>query len=373
MKSKIKYSAKVEKLEGSRVKATVTIDQKDFETLRKKAENKVMSEVKMDGFRDGKVPMSIFIAKYGEYPIVQEMGYVAVDETYASVIIDEKIEAIGRPEIAIEKAGLDKDGQKQDFEYTITVDVLPKIDLGDYKKYHSKVKVEEVKSATDEEVNDAVEELRRMRMKKVKNAEGVEEDVMPEIDEEFLKSAGDFKTIDDLKSRIKDNMEGEKKWRAEEKRKSQILDLLADETKVEVPETMIENELIKMESRIKADLSQMGVSFEDYLKHMSGNTEPLEAKRLQNWKDSQKGAAKKQVVIQLALHAIGKAENIRVSDETVNHEVAHLMMQYKDVEKERAQAYTEERMTNSLIAEYLFTGKVPDEKELFGSHEGHNH
>jgi len=365
MKSKIKYSAKVEKLEGSRVKATVTIGQKDFETLRTKAENKVISEVKMDGFRDGKVPMSIFIAKYGEYPIVQEMGYMAVDETYASVIIDEKIEAIGRPEIAIEKPGMDKDGKKEGFEYTITVDVLPKIDLGDYKKYHSKVKVEEVKPATDEEVNDAVEELRRMRITKVKNVEGVEEDVMPEIDEEFLKSAGDFKTIDDLKSRIKDNMEGEKKWRAEEKRKSQILDLLAEETKVEVPETMIENELIKMESRIKADLSQMGVSFEDYLKHMK--------KDLSAWKESEKTSAKKQVVIQLALHAIGKAENIKVSDETVNQEVAHLMMQYKDVEKERAQAYTEERMTNSLIAEYLFTGKVPDEKELFGSHEGHNH
>ena len=365
MKSKIKYSAKVEKLEGSRVKATVTIGQKDFETLRTKAENKVISEVKMDGFRDGKVPMSIFIAKYGEYPIVQEMGYMAVDDTYASVIIDEKIEAIGRPEIAIEKAGLDKDGKKEDFEYTITVDVLPKIEMGDYKKYHSKVKVEEVKPATDEEVNDAVEELRRMRITKVKNAEGVEEDVLPEIDEAFLKSAGDFKTIDDLKARIKDNMEGEKKWRAEEKRKSQILDLLADETKVEVPETMIENELIKMESRIKADLSQMGVSFEDYLKHMK--------KDLAAWQESEKTSAKKQVVIQLGLHAIGKAENIKVSDETVNHEVAHLMMQYKDVEKERAQAYTEERMTNSLIAEYLFTGKVPDEKELFGSHEGHNH
>jgi FKBP-type peptidyl-prolyl cis-trans isomerase (trigger factor) len=128
---------------------------------------------------------------------------------------------------------------------------------------------------------------------------------------------------------------------------------------------MIENELAKMESRIKADLAQMGVSFEDYLKHMK--------KDLSAWKESEKESAKKQVVIQLALHAIGKAENIKVSDEAVHYEVAHLMAQYKDVDKERATAYSEERMNNSFVAEYIFTGKVPDEKELFGSHEGHNH
>jgi trigger factor len=188
---------------------------------------------------------------------------------------------------------------------------------------------------------------------------------LPEINEEFLKSVGNFKTIDDLKARIKDNMEGEKKWRSEEKRKSEILDMLVADTRVEVPQAMIDNELAKMESRIKGDLAQMGVSFDDYLKHMK--------KDLAAWKESEKGAAKKQVIIQLALHAIGKQENLKVSDEAIGHEVAHLMMQYKDVDKERATAYTEERMNNSFVAEYLFTGKVPDEKELFGSHEGHNH
>jgi hypothetical protein len=39
----------------------------------------------------------------------------------------------------------------------------------------------------------------------------------------------------------------------------------------------------------------------------------------------------------------------------------------------RAKAYTEEKMTNTLVAEYLVQGKVPDEVEIFGSHEGHNH
>jgi trigger factor len=133
MKTELKYSAKIEKLEGSRVKVMVTIDKDVFETLRKKAEAKVLAEVKMDGFRDGKVPLAMFIKTYGEFPIRQEMGYMAVDATYIQVILGEKIEAIGRPEIAIEELTPDKD-----FAYSLTTDILPKIELGDYKKYHSK-------------------------------------------------------------------------------------------------------------------------------------------------------------------------------------------------------------------------------------------
>ncbi len=356
----MKYTTKIEKLEGSRVKVMVTIDKTEFESLRKKAEVKVLADVKMDGFRDGKVPLAMFIKTYGEFPIRQEMGYMAIDKTYVQVIIDEKLDAIGKPEIEIQELTPDKD-----FAYSITVDVLPKIELGNYKKYSEQIKLDEIKDASEDEVNDAVEELRRMRMTKIKNSEGVEEDNMPEIDEAFLKSAGDFKTVEELKQRIKDNIDGEKKWKVEEKRKGQILDLLVAEAKVEVPQALIDNELVKMESRIKGDLAQMGVSFEDYLKHLK--------KDVAGWKVSESENAKKQVIIQLALHAISKAENIKVSDETIGHEVAHLTMQYKDVDPERAKAYTEEKMTNSLVAEYLFTGKVPDEKELFGSHEGHNH
>lgn len=357
---KMKYTAQVEKLEGSKVKAMVTIAKEDFETLRAKAVKKVLSEVKMDGFRDGKVPESMFIKTHGEFPIRQEMGYMAVDMTYIQVIISEKIEAIGRPELAIEELSMDKD-----FVYSIITDVLPKIELGDYKKYHTQIQLDKIEEATDDEVNNALEELRRMRMTKVKNQDGTENEELPEIDDAFLKSIGDFKSIDDLKQKIKDNIDGEKKWKVEEKRKGQILDLLVSESKVDVPQALIDNELEKIQQKFQADLSQMGVSFEDYLKHQK--------KDLAGWKVSEADNAKKQVIIQLALHFISKTENIKVSEQTVGHEVAHLLQMYKDVDPERAKAYTEEKMTNSLVAEYLFTGKVPEETELFGSHEGHNH
>lgn len=356
----MKYTTKIESLANSKVKVLVTITKNEFETLREKAAKKVLAEVKMDGFRDGKVPEAMFIKTYGEFPIRQEMGYMAVDATYVQVIINEKIDAIGRPEIEIVELSKDKD-----FSYSITTDVLPKIELGDYKKYSKQIKLDEIKEATEEEVNDAIEELRRMRMTKIKNQDGTEADELPEINEEFLKSVGDFKTIEDLKARVKENIDGEKKWKAEEKRKGQILDLLVSESKVEVPQALIDNELEKIQQRITADLAQMGVSFTDYLKHMK--------KELTDWKVSESENAKKQVTIQLALHKISKEENLKVSAETVAHEVAHLTMQYKDIDPERATAYSEEKMTNSLVAEYLFTGKVPDEKELFGSHEGHNH
>jgi len=354
--TKLKYNAKIEKLEGSRVNVVVTVASKDFETLLEAAKTKILSEAKLNGFRDGKVPYEAYVKAYGEFGIRQEMGYAAVDKTYVDVIIGEKIEAIGQPQIAILKVT-----PGEDFEYQITTDVLPKVEIGDYKKYHKEIALEEVANATDEEVNDAVEELRRMRM--VKSESG--EETLPEIDEKFLASAGDFKTIEDLKKRIADNINNEKKWRAEEARKGKIFEKLIEETKTEVPQSLVENELAKIEDRIKGDLAQMGVSFEDYLKHMK--------KTIAEWKEAEMPNAAKQVKLQLALHTISKAENIKVSDETLNNEVAHLMAHYKDLDADRAKAYTEEKMTNTLVAEFVTNGKLADEKEVFGSHEGHNH
>lgn len=356
MKTELKYKTKIETLEGSRVNVTVTVASKDFETLFETAKQKVLSTAKLNGFRDGKVPYEAYIKAYGEFGIRQEMGYTAVDKTYLHVIVNEKIEAIGKPEIAILKVT-----PGEDFEYQITTDILPKVELGEYKKYSKEIKPEEVTKATEEEVNDAVEELRRMRINK--SEDGAE--VLPEINEEFLKTVGDFKTIDDLKKRIEENINSEKTWRAEEKRKGQIFEKLISDTKTEVPVSLVENELTKIEERIKADLAQMGVSFEDYLKHMQ--------KTHMDWKESEQENAKKQVILQLALHAISKKEDIKVSEVTVSNEVAHLIQHYPDLDQERAKAYTEEKMNNSLVAEFLINGKVPDEKEFFGSHEGHNH
>jgi FKBP-type peptidyl-prolyl cis-trans isomerase (trigger factor) len=355
-KSKMKYSAKIENLDGSQVKILVTVPSAEFETLFETAKEKVLSEAKLNGFRDGKVPFDAYAKAYGEFPIRQEMGYTAVDLTYIQVIIDEKIEAIGQPEVAILKVN-----KGEDFQYQIITDVLPKVELGNYKKYHKEIVPEEVKSATDEEVNDALEELRRMRAVKTENGE----ELVPELDEAFLKSVGDFKTVDDLKIRIRENIDSEKKWRAEDKRRAALFEKLIADTKADVPSSLAKNELSKLEEKIKADLAQMGVSFEDYLKHMK--------KTKAEWEESEMETARKQVILQLALHAISKKEEIKVSDVTLNNEVAHLLAHYKDLDENRARAYTEEKMTNSLVAEYLITGKVPDEKEIFGSHEGHNH
>ncbi len=358
--TKIKYSAKIEKLENSRVNVVVTVQSTEFETFFEKAKTKVLSEAKLNGFRDGKVPYEAYVKNYGEFPIRQEMGYICVNENYVNVIIGEKIEAIGRPEIAILKVT-----KGEDFQYQITTDILPKIELGKYKTYHKEFKLDETKETDETEISDAVEELRRMRMTKTKNEAGEEVEELPEIDEKFLKSVGDFKSIEDLKTRIKDNIENEKKWRAEEKRKGQIFEKLISESSAEIPNSLVENELLKIQEKITGDLTQMGVSFEDYLKHMK--------KSLTEWKESEKINARKQVILQLALHAIAKAEDIKVSEEALKGEVSHLMAHYKELEEERARAYSEEKMTNSLVAEFICNGKVPDEKEFFGSHEGHNH
>ena len=320
----MKYSANVEKLEGAKVKVLVKVASQDFETLLEDAKKKVLSEAKLNGFRDGKVPYDAFVKNFGELPIRQEMGYMAVDKTYVQVIIGEKVEAIGQPKISILKIT-----PGEDFEYEIETDILPKVHVGDYKKYQQEFEEEKVDTASASEIDEAIEELRKMRA--TKSEDGA--DILPEITDDFAKTVGEFQTVNDLKKRVEDNINEEKKWRADERRKAKIFDKLVLDAETDVPESLIQNELLRMEEKIRADLAQMGVSFDDYLKHLK-LTKP-------EWAQKEKATAKKQVLLQLSFNEIAKLENIKPSEQSIKNEVAHLMMHYKDIDPDRAKAYTE--------------------------------
>jgi FKBP-type peptidyl-prolyl cis-trans isomerase (trigger factor) len=74
MKSKINYKVKIESLENSRAKVTVTVASKDFETTLEAAKQKVLSEAKLNGFRDGKVPTKLLLKPMESYQYDKRWG-----------------------------------------------------------------------------------------------------------------------------------------------------------------------------------------------------------------------------------------------------------------------------------------------------------
>ncbi len=86
-------------------------------------------EIKIKGFRQGRVPKEIVIKEIGQARILDEAASRAVKEIYPEAVKKYNLEILGRPEIEILKLAWDNP-----LEFQIRVSVLPQINLSDYKK-----------------------------------------------------------------------------------------------------------------------------------------------------------------------------------------------------------------------------------------------
>ncbi|NDE68227.1 trigger factor family protein, partial [bacterium] len=208
--SKIYSDISVKKLPKSQVEITGKIAADALESFRAKALKNINDEVTIDGFRKGNVPEKILIAKVGDMTILEEMAELALSTAYPSIVVEEKIDAIGRPEIGITKLAKDNP-----LEFKIVTTVIPDITLADYKKVaadenkkaEEKATKEKTNEVTDAEVEDAIKRIRTSHAAhNHKHEDGDDhsslskeehdkllEAEMPPLDDEFVKTVGDFK------------------------------------------------------------------------------------------------------------------------------------------------------------------------------------
>ncbi|MBQ8192998.1 MAG: trigger factor [Bacilli bacterium] len=123
---------------------------KEWEEAKTKAFTKISKKAKIDGFREGKVPRSVFEKKYGTGDIISAAMEEMVDAKYRDVIISEKIIPVIEPKLEIVTA--DDNG----FEVNMTFILSPEVKLGKYKEL--KVKKDKVK-VTKEEIEHEVSHI----------------------------------------------------------------------------------------------------------------------------------------------------------------------------------------------------------------------
>lgn len=145
-------------LPKSQIELTVEISAEEFKPYVLRGAAKVSEEVKIEGFRPGKVPYEILKNKIGEMTILEEAGRIAINKTIDKAISENvEGEPVGQPQVNITKLAPDNP-----FEYKIVLALLPEIKLGDYKNAKVKMRKEE---AQDEEVLKTIEHLRESRVK----------------------------------------------------------------------------------------------------------------------------------------------------------------------------------------------------------------
>jgi trigger factor len=346
----------IKKLPNSVVEIEGEIEGSIFESYFSKALKKIGENVELPGFRKGKAPENVLLANVKEMHILEEMAELALGEHYPKIIEENKIDAIGRPDIAITKLA-----RNNPLGFKITVAVLPEIKLADYKKIAKKILADikpEDKNivVTDEDLESTIMDIRKSRAPKVHMAEhthveGEEhthpEPEIPEFTEEFVKGLGPFESIADFKEKLKINLKLEKENTQKEKTRLQIIEKIIDDSTIDVPEILTNIEIDKIIYRMESDITQMGLKFEDYLKHLNKTVEDL---RKEFHKDGEKKAK-----LGLILNEIAKTEKIIAPEEEVAKEVAAILEHYKDADPERARMHAENVLTNERIFQFLET------------------
>lgn len=180
----------------------------------------------------------------------------------------------------------------------------------------------------------------------------IEERKSPEVTDEFAKSLGKFKDLQDMRKSVKEGMEDEKKNELKEKRRAEIIDALIEQTEVELPHVLIHEELHKMIGEFEMQLQGMGITFDQYLMQIGKSIDELE----KEWEPQ----AIKRIKAALALEEVAKDREIEVPSEEVEAEMNKTMAQYKDVkdiEKNidlaRLYNYVKGMMQNEKVLEML--------------------
>jgi FKBP-type peptidyl-prolyl cis-trans isomerase (trigger factor) len=342
----------IKKLDKSRVEITGSIPAEIWEKFRAQALKSINESISIDGFRKGNIPENILISKVGEMAILEEMAELALPKAYVDILIENKIDAIGKPEIQVTKLA-----KGNPLEFKATTAVVPEVKLPDYRKLATievgKNKHSEEKT-TDKEVEEAILRIRKTHASheghdhskmSAEDHEKAVEAAMPELTDEFVRKLGDFKDISDFKAKLAVMIAENKKDEAKEKTRIRIADAIAEKTGVELPDIMVESELHRTEAQFSADIQRMGVKLDDYLKHAK--------KTLDDIRKEWRPLAEKKAKLQLVLNEIAKTENISPSKEEVEAEVAHILEHYKDADRESAAIYAETVLTNEKVFRFL--------------------
>jgi len=357
----VNYEVKIKKLPKSEVEMEVSLPADFLVSARKKAVDIFSNSLDISGFRKGHIPENIVVGKVGEGEILEEASDILLKEHFPKIIEQEKLDIIGRPKISITKLA-----PSNPVEFKAVFAVMPEFELPEYKKIAN-----EVRSTSDEErekkeetevskkeIDDVLLQIRKNKAHvdwHQKNADHNDhnhpeldlekEENLPALDDELAKLAGNFKNLDELKEKVKQNIIDEKKFRNIEKGRAAIMEELVKNTKIDLPEILIESEIEKSLAQMKDDVERMGAKFADYLTQAKKTEEDL--------KKDLRDSSEKKAKIQLIFNKIAEAEKLEPNKEILENEVKEVLKHYPNASEINARIYVGTILLNSEVLKLL--------------------
>ena len=175
---------------------------------------------------------------------------------------------------------------------------------------------------------------------------------LPELTDEWSKGIG-AENVTDLKSKIKENLENEKKFHEDQRVEIEMLNKVVEQTEFsEIPDVLIHSETHRMLHEFEDSISHQGLKFDDYLKNIKKERKDLE--------DEFKPKAIERVKTSLIIKEIADAEKIEASDKEIQEETEKILTQVKDnqeaqnnIKSEGYQQYLKTVVRNRKVVELL--------------------
>lgn len=412
-----------ERVEKDRVKLHVEVPETSLEPAIAAVYRRWAQEMKVPGFRKGKVPRQLIEARVGGPEAIREEAVRdALPDLYREAMRAEDLQAIAPPDIELIEHGA---GAPLVFE--ATVDVRPDITLPDLGSITIEGPPAEV---TDEDVSTQLERLRDrfaeletvgrdarrgdftlIDLKGTQNDSPVEalsvddylyevgsrtgpdklddelegnragsilkfssqvpaaaireggsqeqlEDVaftvlmkevkakkLPDLDDEFAKTVGEFDTLAELQDDLKIRLKGAKEQLVEDELRGRALAALVDASDLEAPEKLVESEFEHRLHHLEEDLQRAGMKLDDY-------GAQIQMTELEIRRDMREQAARA-VKAELLLEEIARTQEVDVTEEDIGQEIALAATRAERDPKEVAQQIVETGRLSAVAADIL--------------------
>ncbi|MDO4271763.1 MAG: trigger factor [Candidatus Saccharibacteria bacterium] len=152
----------------------------------------------------------------------------------------------------------------------------------------------------------------------------VNELTLPELNDEFAKTiAPDLATMQALRDDVKNELEKQEEASIREDYQNELLDKLAEKSKIEVPQVLVDDQVPQMKAQFTQNLMYRGMDLESYLNQLGKTEEQWE-------KEDLRTSAEKRIRNSLAMRQLIKDYEINVSDEDIDEYQAKILSRYNN-------------------------------------------
>lgn len=173
---------------------------------------------------------------------------------------------------------------------------------------------------------------------------------LPELNDDFAKDVSEFDTLEEYKADIKKNLEEKKADAAKRSREDAAVDKAIENATMEIPDAMLETQVDQMLDDFARRIQAQGLSMEQYMQFTGATQDAM--------REQMKPQAMKRIQTRLVLEKIAETENIQITDERLDEEIAKMAEMYKmeaDKLKEMMGDYEKDQMKKDLAVQEAVT------------------